>query len=130
MEKEKEAFFHSIYLKWIEHSIKPHKNAINVDICSAYCEFLKDYIDFNDIENYCTTVGENEYTINELKNIWKTIGNAFDISLSVLIPAKYETEALDKICNILKENEVQFKIDKCNLVNHKKKGSINNEDTR
>lgn len=122
MEKDKTDFFHSVYMKWLDYSINPETNAINMDIISVYCEFLKDFIDFNDIENYCKTVGENDYTIQELKAVWKHVGNSYKINLSVVIPAKFEDEAMDKVNTLLRTKDIEeFKIERCTLVNNKAK---------
>ena len=119
MEKDRIDFFHSIYLKWIGQSIKPDRSAINLDICEIYCEFLKEHIDYSEIVDYCKSVGENEYTINELKTIWKNVGNSYKIDISILVPAKLENEALEKISSIMRANEMDYKIEKCYLVNNK-----------
>jgi hypothetical protein len=115
MEKDREDFFHSVYMKWVENTIKPEDNAINHDIIQVYCEFLKDYIEFNDIDDYCKTVGENDYTISELKTIWNRIGNVYQIKINVTIPAKFESEAKERIESLLKSHEIEYKIEKCEL---------------
>jgi hypothetical protein len=122
MEKDKTNFFHSVYMKWLDYSINPETNAVNMDIISVYCEFLKDFIEFNDIEIYCKTVGENDYTIQELKSIWKHVGNAYKINLSIVVPAKFEDEAMEKINALLKTKDIEeFKIEQCTLINNKPK---------
>lgn len=127
MEKgDRTDFFRSVYLKWIEQSVDPDRDAINSDIIGLYCEFLKEYIEYEEIEKYCRTVGENEYTITELKSIWKHVGNVFDISINITIPAKFENEALDRIKEVFQDTDLDYKIDKCTLVENKRKDEVNN----